>query len=120
MRAAMAKSLLDAIKAGEEPSKIDLSGFLEVLSAEKRRKSLQIYVRRRVEGDEDEGYTFGLQGYFQGVKFNVADIDLMGGDSPIEAVMRAVLGLEEGDELSSISVKTKDGRMIVRSWDRDS
>lgn len=66
--------------------------------------------------DGEQSYTFGLAGNFQGVWHDVGDIDVLGGDSPIDVVARAVLGLAKDEELVGMSIKTKDGRIEVRPW----
>ena len=62
-----------------------------------------------------EGHYYSIQGEFQGEVFFV-DTDLVM-DSPVEAVVREVLKLGEGDELMSIAVRHADGTVTVRPWD---
>ena len=62
-----------------------------------------------------DGHYYSIQGEFQGEVFFV-DADLVM-DSPVEAVMREVLGLGEGDELVSVAVRHADGTVTVRPWD---
>jgi hypothetical protein len=61
---------------------------------------------------------FSLEGSFQGRYFQVVNIDMLT-DSPIEEVMRAVLGLFGDDELLGISYRTSEGEVKVRPWNVD-
>jgi hypothetical protein len=56
---------------------------------------------------------YSLAGWFQGKHYAIEDIQW--DESPIELVIRAVLGLEDGDELQSFLVKTKEGASDIRS-----
>lgn len=58
---------------------------------------------------------YGLRGYFQGREFDVFIDDW--DDSPIEAVMRKVLGLGEGDEVTACLIKRKDGSTEIKAVD---
>jgi hypothetical protein len=68
---------------------------------------------------DDPPYSFGLEGEFQGMWFTIPDIDVVRGDSPVAMVVRAVLGLDDGEELLGVSVKGRDGEVHVRPWHVD-
>jgi len=62
-----------------------------------------------------EGHRYSIEGEFQGELFSIeADLVM---DSPVEAVMREVIGLYPGDELVSVAVRHADGTVTVRPWD---
>jgi hypothetical protein len=63
-----------------------------------------------------EGHHYAISGEFQGEMFYIDAIDLIN-DSPVEAVMREVIGLADGDELVSVAVRHADGTVTVRPWD---
>jgi hypothetical protein len=65
----------------------------------------------------EDPYRIGISGEFQGFWFAVDDIDIIGGESPVGRVVRAVLGLHEDEELLSVSVRRADGTVDVRRWD---
>ena len=59
---------------------------------------------------------YAISGEFQGEMFYIDAIDLIN-DSPVEAVVREVIGLADGDELVSVAVRHADGTVTVRPWD---
>ena len=63
-----------------------------------------------------EGHHYAISGEFQGEMFYIDAIDLIN-DSPVEAVVREVIGLADGDELVSVAVRHADGTVTVRPWD---
>lgn len=59
---------------------------------------------------------FSLSGEFQGVMVHTGDIDILAGESPIEAALCAALMIQPGEELVAISIRKPDGRIEVRPW----
>jgi hypothetical protein len=64
-----------------------------------------------------DGHRYSIEGEFQGELFSIeADLVM---DSPVEAVMREVIGLYPGDELVSVAIRHADGTVTVRPWDEE-
>jgi hypothetical protein len=69
-----------------------------------------------VKVDDDPPMTYSLDGWFQGLKITVADIEI--DESPISAVIDAVFHLDPNleEEITAVSITDKDGNTRIVSW----